>query len=76
MSVIEKLIYEVINKSAIEIKKIENKNKIHGEIIRPLLSIISNSLIEEFYPFIIFGSIIFILTFIFAFIIMIQIFRK
>lgn len=76
MNIIEKLTYELIDKLIVELNKLENKNKIHYEIIRPLLSILSNSIIEEFYPFILFGSIIFMLTFIFAFLILVQIMRK
>lgn len=76
MSIIEKITNEFIIKVSSEINKEENQNKINYDIIRPLLNLLSTNIINEFYPFIIFGSIIFILTFIFVFIILILIFKK
>lgn len=76
MSIIEKITNEFIIKVTSELNKEENQNKINYDIIRPLLNLLSTNIINEFYPFIIFGSIIFILTFIFVFIILILIFKK
>ena len=76
MTIIETITYKFIDKVMNELNKIENKNKINIEIIRPLLNLLSASIIDEFYPFILLATSIFILTFIFAFIIMILLIRK
>lgn len=76
MSIIEKITKEIINKLIFEFSKEENKSLINCEIIRPLVLALSNSIIKEFYPFILIGITIFILTFLFAFIIMIIIIKK
>jgi hypothetical protein len=75
MSILNKLTKDLIDKIIIEIKMPENQEKINYEIINPILNTIIRHIKEQLYPILIFGSIIFILTFIFAFIIMILIIK-
>lgn len=76
MTIIENITYKFIDKVINELNKIENKNRINIEIISPLLNLLSASIIDEFYPFILLATSIFILTFIFAFIIMMLLLKK
>jgi len=75
MTIINKLTKDLINKIITEFKKDENRNKINEEVLHPIIYYISEYINCKLYPFFIFGSIIFISTFIFAFIIMIMVIR-
>ena len=75
MTLINKLTKDLINKIIIEFKKEENRNKINEEILHPIIFYISEYINSRLYPFFLIGTTIFILTFIFAFVIMIMIIK-
>jgi len=60
---VSKIVKNLINKCAIEFKKQDNLDKIHKEVIDP---IIYHSL-KKLYPFILITSSIFVLTFFIVF---------
>ena len=74
-TLINKLTKDLINKIILEFKKDENRCKINEEILHPIIFYISEYINSRLYPFFLFGTIIFILTFIFALIIMILIIK-
>jgi hypothetical protein len=74
--IIEKLTKDLLNKIITEFKKKENKILVDKELILPLIFCIKTSIINEFFPFILVGISIIILTFLFALIIMIILIRK
>ena len=76
MNIVEKLTKELLGKITGEFKKDENKQIVHTELVTPLVAYISQSLIKEFFPFILVGITIVILTFLFALIIMILLIKK
>ena len=57
---VSKIVKNLINKCAVEFKKQDNLDKIHKEVIDP---IIYHSL-KRLYPYIILSSVIFVLTFV------------
>ena len=57
---VSKLVQSLIGKCIIEFKKKENLDKIHADVIDP---IIYHSL-KKLYPYIILSSVIFVLTFV------------
>ena len=73
MSLINKLTKDLINKIIIEFKCHENRDKINEEIIHPMMFYISEYITKQLYPFFLIGTSIFVLTFLFAFIILILI---
>lgn len=75
MTIINKLTKDLINKIIIEFKKDDNRNKINEEVLHPIIYYISEYINHKIYPFFIFGTIIFISTWIFAFVIMIMVIR-
>ena len=75
MSLLNKITTEFINKLVGEFKKKDNKTIINDEIIHPMIFYISNFVMNKLYPFLIIGTIIFILTFIFSLIMLILIIR-
>ena len=75
MSLINKLTTDLINKIIIEFKTSENRDKINEEIIHPTMFYISDYITKQLYPFFLIGTAIFVLTFLFAFIILILIIK-
>ena len=75
MSLINKLTKDLINKIIIEFKSPENRDKINEEIIHPTMFYISDYITKQLYPFFLIGTSIFVLTFIFAFTILILIIK-
>ena len=73
MSLINKITTDLINKLIIEFHNENNKKKIKDNIIHPIIFYIRNYIMRQLYPFIIIGSLIFILTFIFSLIMLILI---
>ncbi len=57
---VSKIVQSLVNKCIIEFKKKENLDKIHQDVIDP---IIFHSL-QKLYPYIILSSVIFVLTFV------------
>jgi len=75
MSLINKLTKDLINKIIIEFKCPENRDKINEEIIHPTMFYISEYITKQLYPFFLLATTIFVLTFIFAFTILILIIK-
>ena len=75
MSLINKLTKDLINKIIIEFKNNDNRDKINDEVIHPVMFYISEYIMNKLYPFFIFGTTIFLLTFILVLIIFILIIR-
>lgn len=75
MTIINKLTTDLLNKIIIEFKNPENTKKINEEIIHPMMFFISDYISKQLYPFFVMATLIFILTFIFSFIIMILIIK-
>lgn len=73
---IKTLINQAIIKLSEEINRTENTQFISKEIIEPIVNSISSMLFERFYFFFVFTGTIFVLTFLFAFIIMITVIIK
>lgn len=71
MTLINKLTNDVIKKLVTEFKNDEHRQKINEEILHPLLYYISDYINRKLYLFVIFGSVMFIIMFIFVFITMI-----
>ena len=76
MTPIQQITKNFIEKFTNEVSKDENQDKIKKNIIEPLLRNISKYISQQFYPFILSGLIIFILTFLFALIIMVILLKK
>ena len=74
--IFQKITHEIIEKLCNEFNKDVNKKILNDGIINPLVSYITNSIITEFYPFILSGITIFILTFILVLVILIVILIK
>ncbi len=75
MTLINKLTNDVIKKLVCEFKNDEHRQKLNDEIINPLLYYISDYFNRKMYPFIILGSVVFLLMFISTVIILIFVLR-
>jgi len=75
MTLINKLTTDLINKIIIEFKSPENRDKLNEGIIHPTMFYISNYITQQLYPFFLIATSIFILTFLFAFIILVLIIK-
>ena len=71
-SVVSNLTRQLIDQFITEIKKEENKTKIKGEILDPIIQYT----VGQIYPYMIMTVAIFILTFLLALIILIVLIRK
>ena len=69
---INSLTNEILEKILLEIRKKENIEKIHENVIDPLV----NYTFQKIYPYVIITSIIFLLTFLIAIIILLLIIRN
>ena len=76
MPLINKLTKDFIDKIIIEFEKQDNKEKINDKLIHPIMFYISSYISMRIYPFLIMGSIIFFLTFLFVIIILIVLIYK
>jgi len=74
--VVGQLTNTIINKCITEIKKKNNMKKIHTEILDPILCYMSSYINRRIYPFVLIMTVIFILTFILAIIILVTLMRK
>ena len=69
---ITSLTNEILEKILLEIRKKENIEKIHENVIDPLV----NYTFQKIYPYVIITSIIFLLTFLIAIIILLLVIRN
>lgn len=69
---IKNLTNEILEKILLEIRKKENIEKIHSNVIDPLV----NYTFQKIYPYVIITSIVFLLTFLIAIIILLLIIRN
>lgn len=69
---IGKITDEIINALIMEFRKEENQEKIKGQVIDPMVCYI----LDKCYPYLIISSIIFILTFLLAVMILVMILYK
>jgi len=74
--IVKNIFNQALIKLSDEINQEENKLIISEKIIQPIISSITQIIVDRFYFFLLFGVVIILLTFLFAFIIMVTIFIK